>query len=109
MVLFFCFRIVYRPFIYSNNLFDFYIADTAPNFFPVLAFVFFKKYKDVSINTYLASLGALIGLIIYEFFIQQYIYNSTFDWNDIIASLLASVLAITICFLIENKNKTREP
>lgn len=106
MVLFFYFRIIYRPYIYKNDIFDFFIADTAPNFFPVLVFVFFKKFKDISINTYLVSSGAFIGLTLYEFFIQQYIYNSTFDWNDIIASLIASFLAVIICFLIEKKQRT---
>ena len=104
IILFLYFRILYRPFIYKNNFFDFYVADTAPNFFPVLVFVFFKKYQDTSINTYIVSSAAFIGLTIYEFFIQHHIYTSTFDWKDIFASLLASILAIIICFIIEIKN-----
>lgn len=100
-ILFIFFRFFYRNYIYSHNIFDFYIADTAPNIFPVFMYVFYKKHKEPSINVYLLCLGAFLGLTFYELFIQKHIYNATLDINDIIASLLASLVALLICNKID--------
>ncbi|WP_445710294.1 hypothetical protein [Flavobacterium sp.] len=101
VLLFVFFRLIYRPYIYGNSLYDFYIADTAPNFFSLFAFVFYKKYKEDNNSTLVLCLGALLGLIIYEVFIQEHVYNAVLDWKDIFASFLASVLAFCICNKIE--------
>lgn len=98
-------RKVYRPYIYSNNIFDFWIADTIGNFTGSIAIIFFdlaiinilpEKSKDG--KWYI--LFITIGLIIYE--LVQYILpgRNTCDWRDIIATVIAGFISFGLYKLI---------
>lgn len=88
-------RYKYRPYIYSHDIFDFWIADTIGNFTGTIAIVFFNfsvnnpKYKTGRIFLIII----IIGLIIYE--LIQYVLpgTNTCDWRDIIATVVAGILA----------------
>ena len=102
ILIFMVLRIPYRNYIYDNHLWDFYIADTSPNFFAVLMFVFYKKWKSTTSDSLLISSGAFFGLLIYEYLIQIHIYDATIDHLDVIASLFGAVTAYSICRLLNN-------
>ena len=93
IVIFLFFRLPYRSFIYDNGIFDFYIADTSPNFFTVFLFVFYKKWQKTTIKNIILCLGTFLGLSIYELFIQKYMSIATVDYNDIIASFVGCIVA----------------
>lgn len=44
-----------------------------------------------------------LGAVVYECFIQQHIYSATFDWRDIFASLVATLLGYMICQRIDRR------
>jgi hypothetical protein len=99
-------RNIYRPFIYNNEIFDFYIADTIGNFTGAMAIIFFElmlinpTYKAGSIILG----GVTFGLIAYEF-AQYFSPKSVLDWKDMIATLIAGVISLGIYKLLEYKFK----
>jgi hypothetical protein len=90
-------RDVYRPYIYDNQIDDFGIANTIGNALGSIAIIFFtitiahSIYRDSLIIIGVATLG----LIIYEFF-QPLLIGSTFDWEDIIATLFGGVISLAL-------------
>lgn len=103
-------RKVYRPYIYSNDIFDFWIADTIGNFTGTIAIIFFDfagvnpKYKQGRIFLIIITLG----LIAYE--LVQYILpgTNTCDWKDIIATLIAGLISWGIYELVNKKYPEEE-
>lgn len=97
-------RFIYRPYIYSNNIFDFWIADTIGNFTGTIAITFFDfagvnpKYKDGRIFLIIITLG----LIVYEL-LQYFSPKSICDWRDIVATLIAGLISWGIYELIFRK------
>lgn len=98
-------RNVYRPYIYANDIFDFWIADTIGNFTGTIAIIFFdltiinispEKIKNGKWFILLIT----IGLIAYE--LVQYILpgRNTCDWRDIIATIIAGTISLGIYKLI---------
>ena len=91
-------RKIYRPYIYSHDIFDFYIADTIGNFTGTMAIIFFEislinpEYKKEKIFIFFITMG-LIG---YE--LVQYILpgTNTCDWKDILATLIAGLVSLVI-------------
>jgi hypothetical protein len=87
-------KLVYRKFIYLNNLSDFGLADSLPNFFTVFGISFaslsFYQYKSAKISYSIFVMGAF-SMIAYEF--SQNFGSGVFDVNDIIASILGSIFA----------------
>lgn len=98
-------RKVYRPYIYSNGIFDFWIADTIGNFTGTIAIIFFdlaiinlpdeKRTKGKWFVLFIT-----IGLIIYE--LAQYILpgRNTCDWRDIIATIIAGIISLGLYKMI---------
>lgn len=98
-------RKVYRPYIYSNGIFDFWIADTIGNFTGTIAIIFFdlaiinlpdeKRTKGKWFVLFIT-----IGLIIYE--LVQYILpgRNTCDWRDIIATIIAGIISLGLYKMI---------
>jgi len=88
-------RKIYRPYIYSNDLFDFWIADTIGNFTGTIAIIFFDfaivnpKYRQGKIFIIFIT----FGLIVYE--LIQFILpgTNTCDWRDIVATLIAGLIS----------------
>ena len=87
-------RKVYRPYIYSNDIFDFWIADTIGNLTGTIAVAFFNfavvnpKYKQAR----MFLIGIIFGLIVYEL-LQYFSPKSIFDWRDVIATLIAGLIS----------------
>jgi len=105
LFIFILFRIPYRQYIYSNSIFDFYIADTAPNFIAVFLFVFLKKWQKKNIPNKLLTISTFLGLTFYELFIQTHVYKgAVIDRLDILATFIASIIAYFICQYIDTKN-----
>ncbi len=102
-------RKIYRPYIYSNDIFDFWIADTIGNFTGTIAIIFFDiagvnpQYKKGKIFIFFI----ILGLIVYE--LVQYILpgTNTCDWRDIIATLLAGLISWGIYEIINKKHHNK--
>lgn len=97
------FRLPYRSYIYSHHLFDFYIADTAPNFWAVPAFVFFKKWRKSKHSNALLCTSAFLGMVVYEYFLQSFFYDATIDHLDALASFFGTVVSY---FVSEKADQT---
>lgn len=86
-------RKVYRPYIYSNDIFDYWIADTIGNLTGTMAIIFFElalinpKHKPGRIFIMFITLG----LVVYEL-LQYFSPRSILDWRDIIATLIAGLI-----------------
>ena len=83
----------YRAFIAENNINDYGFSANSPNFFPVIAMQIFyfieNKYNSRKfINWCISVCGFVIG---YEI-IQIFMPNRTFDWKDILATILATII-----------------
>jgi glycerol uptake facilitator-like aquaporin len=97
-------RKIYRPNIYSNDIFDYWIADTIGNFTGTIAIVFFNltiSNPEYRIGKYFSFLIA-IGLVVYEL-LQYFSPRSVFDWRDIIATLIAGLISFLIYKWVNNK------
>ena len=97
-------RKIYRPYIYSNDIFDYWIADTIGNLTGTIAIIFFEfsivnpKHRLGRILLILITLG----LIVYELF-QYFSPRSILDWRDMIATLIAGLISWGIYeFLFKN-------
>ncbi len=97
-------RKIYRPYIYSNHIFDYWIADTIGNLTGTIAIVFFNltiSNPEYKIGKYF-SLLIPIGLIVYEL-LQYFSPRSVFDWRDIIATLIAGLISFLIYKWVNNR------
>jgi hypothetical protein len=75
----------YRPYIYTNHINDFHLADTIPNWLALPSGTLFFWGLHKGCNTFKKGiLCAVVGIIVYEF-----ILSATFDWYDIIATILS--------------------
>jgi glycopeptide antibiotics resistance protein len=87
-------KLVYRDFIYLNDLNDFGLADSLPNFFAALGISFatlsFSKNKFDKIS-YSIFINSALSMIAYEF--SQIFLSGVFDIHDIIASIVGSIFA----------------
>jgi hypothetical protein len=103
-------RFIYRPYIYSNHIFDFWIADTIGNFTGTIAIIFFD-FAGVNPKHPQGRIFLIIitfGLIVYE--LVQYILpgTNTCDWKDIIATLIAGLISWGIYELVYKKYPEEE-
>lgn len=102
-------RKVYRPYIYSNGIFDYYIADTIGNLTGSIAIIFFDfvfinpTKKQGRIFLVLITLG----LIVYEL-LQYFSPRSILDWRDMIATLIAGLFSWGIYEILLKKLPEKE-
>ena len=99
----------YRPYIYSNDLYDFKFADTIGSLIAVIGFCFllwgFKDYSNSTMNKQI--LGAvLVYSVIWEPLGLLGIWG-TFDWYDMIAAGISGILAFVGKEIIERKYRTK--
>lgn len=84
----------YRPFIYSNSYFDFYIADTFPNMMSVpviISFILiFKEKENINRKT---VFSVFTGVVIYEFL--QF-FTGGFDIKDIMATAFGAIVSFCL-------------
>lgn len=93
-------RSFYRPYIYENGFFDLYIADTLGSSFGTLTAIFFvlllngrDRLMDMIFIPIIAAL-----VMVYEFLGLP--GNTTFDPNDLYATIIVSVLAAAVYYFI---------
>jgi hypothetical protein len=99
-------RRIYRPYIYANDIFDFWIADTIGNLTGTITIIFFD-FTIINPNHKIGRLALLFitfGLIIYEL-AQYFSPRSILDWRDIIATLIAGVISLGIYELLSYRFK----
>ena len=94
-------NLLYRPYIYENNIFDFHIADSNSNFFAVPAAIcFWLSIEKFTVSRLMYSpLYVSVGFVLYEFI------GLTYDVYDILATIISGCICfIVICFLIKREN-----
>jgi hypothetical protein len=99
-------RRVYRPFIYGNGIDDFGLADSIGNLGGIIVQIFLGL---ALMNSNLKQGGKLIGFfmigyIVYEI-LQPVLPKGTFDWKDIYGTIIGSILAAVVFFLIRKNLK----
>ena len=102
-------RKIYRPFIYSNDIFDYWIADTIGNLTGTIAIVFFD-FAIVNPNRRNGRIFLVIitlGLIVYEL-LQYFSPRSILDWRDMIATVIAGLVSWGIYEILIKKLKEEE-
>ena len=82
----------YRPYIYSHHISDFHFADTITNWacVPVASLFFWGIYKEKYSFTK-CIIYSVISFVVFEF-----IFTLTFDWYDIIATILSGCVTFLI-------------
>jgi hypothetical protein len=102
-------RKIYRPYIYSNGIFDYWIADTIGNLTGTIAIIFFEfaiinpKHRQGRLFILLIPLG----LIVYEL-LQYFSPRSILDWRDMIATLFGGLISWGFYELLFKKLKEKE-
>ena len=96
-------RNIYRPFIYTNNINDYGIADSIGNSGGIIVQIFFtlaiiNSPRKKATNIFILLVG---GYILYEI-VQPYLPRGVFDWKDIYGTLIGGLIAFII-FLILHK------
>lgn len=99
--------VIYRPYIYSNNINDFGFADAIGSLIAVIAFCFFvwgfKEYSNKEKNKQI-----IIATLIYSFGWELFGYlgiYGTYDKNDIVAALISGLITFLLKEIIDRKNK----
>lgn len=82
--------ITYRPYVYANHINDWHLADSIGNIVavPAAAFLFYAMQKTIR--------QTKLAVLIIDFFawcLYEVVFSMTFDWWDILASLL-------MCFIM---------
>ncbi len=95
----------YRTFIAENNINDYGFSANSPNFFPIIAMQIFyfveNKYNSRKFVRWCISVsGFVIG---YEI-IQIFMPNRTFDWKDILATILATIIGYIVLKIIHTQD-----
>lgn len=88
---------VYRQYVYANQIDDFGIADSSPNFFAGLIIMLFYFTQNQKITIQKHALFAVIGLVGYELIQGSIFKNNFFDYKDIVASILGVGVGYFIC------------
>ena len=91
------FKSTYRQYIYANQINDYGIADSSPNFFAGLIIVLLYFVQDHKTTLQKHALFAALGLVGYELIQGSVFKNNVFDYKDIIASILGAVIGYFIC------------
>ena len=96
-------RKIYRPFIYSNNIDDFGIADSIGNSGGIIVQIFFMLaiLNSPRRKVYHIIGFVIIGYIIYEI-LQPYLPRGVFDWKDVYGTLIGGVIALIIILFKKN-------
>lgn len=98
----------YRPFIYSNNIFDFGLADTIGSLVSVIGLCFlfwtFKSYSNKEKNRHI-----IITVLTYSLIWEPMGLiglHGTFDWKDIVASFISGLLTFLLKEIVDKKSNT---
>lgn len=91
------FKSIYRQYIYSNQINDYGIADSSPNFFAGLIIVLLYFVQDQKTTLQKHALFAAVGLVGYELIQGSVFKSNVFDYKDILASILGAFIGYFIC------------
>lgn len=101
-------RNVYRPYIYSNNIDDFGLADSIGNLGGIVVQIFFSL---AILNSPLTKAWRVIGFIVIGYIIyeaaQPYLPRGTFDWRDIYGTVTGGAISAVILLIINSTIKNR--
>ena len=101
-------RNIYRPFIYSNNIDDYGIADSIGNSGGIIVQIFFSLalLNSPRKKVYNVIGFIVIGYILYEI-LQPYLPRGVFDWKDIYGTLIGGVISLFVILFVKKvvKNK----
>lgn len=94
-------RYIYRPWAHQRSLVDFGLADSVGNLggiivqlFMTLAIVNATREQSFRLALFLSC-----GYIAYEF-AQPYLPKGTFDWRDVVATVVGGALSCAILWMI---------
>lgn len=83
----------YRAYIADNNINDYGFSANSPNFFPIIAMqIFYFIENKYNSEKFLRWCLSVCGFVIGYEVLQIFMPNRTFDWKDIIATILASII-----------------
>lgn len=96
------FKSVYRFYIYSNQINDFGIADSSPNFFAglIIVMTYYVQKQKISLKNH--TFFSVVGLLGYEFIQGSIFKSNVFDFKDIIASILGVFVGYYICTFLNS-------
>jgi hypothetical protein len=101
-------RTIYRPFIYTNNIDDYGIADSIGNSGGIIVQIFFTlAILNSPTKKVFRVIGFIvIGYILYEL-VQPYLPRGVFDWKDIYGTLIGGAISLFILLFVNKivKNK----
>ena len=94
-------RKIYRPFIYSNNIDDYGIADSIGNSGGIIVQIFFMlAVLNSQGKKIFRVIGFIvIGYILYEI-LQPYLPRGVFDWKDIYGTIIGGIISILIWLVV---------
>ena len=96
---------VYRPYIYANNIWDMHIADSCSSFITMLAgvcFLYMVEKKQL-----LTPLGIVL-LSEFTFILYEVVFSYTFDYYDVLSTLLGGYPAYLLLGFVLKKMKVCE-
>ncbi|MEM8846851.1 MAG: hypothetical protein AAGD17_07085 [Bacteroidota bacterium] len=100
----------YRPYVYSNNIYDFGFADTIGSLVSVIGFCFFlwaiKAYSRTKKNQHI-----MLALIIYGpiWELQGILgIHGTFDWKDFVGVFISALITYFLKELIETRIESKK-
>ena len=87
----------YRAFIAENNINDYGFSANSPNFFPIIAMqLFYFIENKYNVRTFFKWCISVSGFVIAYEIIQTFMPNRTFDWKDILATILATIIGYIV-------------
>lgn len=96
------FKSSYRQYIYANEINDYGVADSSPNFFAGLIIVLFYFTQEQNLTLKKHTIFTVVGLIGYELIQGSIFKNNFFDYKDIFASILGAFIG----YLLSSKFKS---
>ena len=92
---------LYRDWIYSNNYFDFGLANYLPSITGTITAIFFLcgVSKEFPANIVKSSAYVVIGCALYEI-LQPVFHTGIFDWQDLIAVIVTGITFLLVFKLI---------
>jgi len=102
-------RFIYRPFIRSNGIQDFGLADSIGNLGGIIVQIFLvcAVVNPNKIQSYRWAAFLSSGYMAFEF-VQPYLPKGVFDWNDIIATLIGFLISVLFLWIIWHLFPTTE-
>ena len=90
----------YRPYVYKNHINDLHLADVIGNIVavPAAAFFFYAMNKSIRYNKFAIL---VIDFLLWCFY--EVTFSNTFDWWDILASLIMCFVTYSILLVLEKR------